>query len=114
MYFDIYKFVSFVTSKIKDISTFGTIIEIIDTERIKDKDKIEHYYNIFKNKYDSIIKNDIKIIKEEDQLKEAVKILSYFISRLFLFEGNNDFLDDKISKLDNRIRSLIYNELIRK
>ena len=111
---NIIEFINKLTSKIKDISTFGTIIEIIDTERIKEKDKIEDYYKILKKKYDSIFKKELRSLKEENKLKKAVEILSYFISILFLYEDNNIFLDDKIGSLDIKIKSLIYNELLKK
>ena len=110
---NIAEFINKITSKIKDISTFGTIIEIIDINRIE-KEKKENYYNILKEKYELIIKIQIGSIKEETELNKAVEILSNFISRIFIYEDNNDFLDEKISKLDDKIKSLIYNELMKK
>ena len=105
------EFINKIISKIEDISTFGTVMELINITRIEKKKK--DYYDLLKDKYELIIKNQINQIKEEKELDKAVKILSEFISRIFLEEDNNDFLDEKIGKLDDRIKSLIYNELMK-
>ena len=110
---NIREFINKITSKIEDIDTFGTIMEIIDTTRIE-KEKKEDYYNILKDKYELIIKNQIQLLKEETELKKAVEIISDFISRIFLYEENTNFLEEKISKLDDKIKSLIYNELMKR
>lgn len=39
--------------------------------------------------------------------------MSEFISRIFLEEGDNSFLDEKICKLDDKIKSLLYKELMK-
>ena len=108
---NIIEFINKIVSKIVDISTFSTVMELINLDRIKEKKK--EYFSLLKEKYELIIKNQIQTIKGEDELNKAVKILSEFISRIFLFEGNNSFLDEKIGKLDDNIRKLIYNELMR-
>jgi len=99
-----------ITSKIKDIITFGNIIKLIDITRIQEKKK--DYYNILKDKYEVIIKNEIQLLTG-NELENAVKIVSEFISKIFLDENNISFLENKISKLDEKIKSLIYNELIK-
>ena len=80
--------------------------------KIMKKKKKKDYYNLLKEKYELIIKNQIKSLKGEE-LNKAIKILSDFISRIYLEEDNNDFLKDKISKLDDKIKPLIYNELMK-
>ena len=108
---NIVEFINKIVSKIVDISTFATVMELIDIDRIKEK--IKDYYSLLKEKYELIIKNQIQTLKEEEDLNKAVKILSEFISRIFKDEGNNNFLDEKIGKLDDKVRKLIYNELMR-
>ena len=105
------EFINKIISKIEDILTFGTVLELIDVTRIEKKKK--DYYDLLKEKYELIIKSQIMQIKEEKELNKAVVILSEFISRIFLEEGNNDFLENKIGKLDDKIKSLIYNELMK-
>ena len=46
-------------------------------------------------------------------MDKAVKIVSEFVSKIFLDEKDTSFLEDKISKLEEKIKSLIYNELIK-
>ena len=103
-------FINKITSKIKDIPTFGNIIKLIDITRIQEKKK--DYYNMLKDKYELIIKNEIQSLSG-DKLDKAVKIVSEFISKIFLDENDTSFLEDKISKLEEKIKSLIYNELIK-
>jgi len=94
-------FINKITSKIKDILTFGNIIKLIDSNRLGEKKK--DFYNILKEKYDLIIKNEIQSLKE-DNLDNAVKILSDFVSKIFLDEKDTNFLEDKISKLDDKTK----------
>ena len=108
---NITEFINKIVSKIEDISTFGTVMELIDTKRLENEKK-NYYYNLLKEKYELIIKNQIESL-EGKELNKAVKILSEFISRIFLEEDNNIFLDEKIGKLDDKIKSLIYNELMK-
>jgi len=86
---NITEFINKIISKIEDISTFGTIIELIDVTRIEKKKK--DYYDLLKDKYELIIKNQIKTLKEGDELNRAVNILSKFISKIYLEEGNIQF-----------------------
>ena len=107
---NIIEFLNKIISKIEDIPTFGTVMELITVSRLENKR--EYYYNLLKEKFEYIIKNQIKIL-EGKELDDAVKIISYFISRIFLEEGTNEFLEEKIGKLDDKIKSLIYNELMK-
>ena len=108
------EFINKITSKIIDISTFGTIIEIIDTQRI-DNDKKYDFYNNLKEKYKYImIESEKELLKDEDKLNKAIKIISNFIRIIFSDENNTDFLEDQIKKLNDKLQSLIYFELIQK
>ena len=100
-----------ITGKIKDIQTFGNIIKLIEIDRIK-KDKQKEYFRILEEKYKFIIKDNIKSIKDSEQLNKAIKIIAEFVSKIFLFENANRFLDEEIGLLDDNIKSLIYIELI--
>jgi hypothetical protein len=117
-------------SKINNIPTFGIVIKLINMEKIKDKKK--DYFVLLEEKYD-YIKNEIGLKKSEEELNKDIKIICEFINMLYFFEkeenkkkeskkgdekenkiGNNcRFLKEKIDKLDNKIKSLIYNELIK-
>ena len=105
-------FILKITGKIKDIQTFGNIIKLIDIKRIKD-DKKKEYFRILKDKYKSVIDNEIKIIKNETELNKAIKIVAEFVSKLFLYENNNNFIKNKINKLNDKIKSSIYIELLK-
>ena len=107
------EFINKMTSKIIDISTFGTIIEIIDTKRI-DNDKKYDYYKILKEKYEYIVKNEIESLENEVNLNKGIEIISNFIRLIFADENNTNFLEDQIKKLNDKLQSLIYFELIKK
>ena len=104
-------YINKITGKIKDIKTFGNVIKLIKVERIKEQ-KQKDYFRILEDKYKLIIKNDIKLIKDDKELQNAIKIIAEFVSKLFLFEKNTRFLKEEISTLDEEIKSLIYIELI--
>ena len=105
-------YINILTGKIKDIQTFDNVTKLVNINRLK-KDIQKNYIEILKEKYKLIVM-DIKLIKEKDELYEVSKIIARFVSKVFLFEKNNNFLDDKIEKLDNEIKNLIYIELINK
>ena len=104
-------YINKITGKIKDIQTFGNVIKLIDVTRIIEE-KQRDYFRILKEKYKNIIENDIKSIKGEAEMNNAIKIIAEFVSKLFLYEKNNSFINDKIKKIDDKIKSLIYIELI--
>ena len=108
---NIIDYINKLTEKIKDIKTFGNIIHLIEVNRIK-KEKQSLYFNILKKKYKNIFENEIKLIKNEYELNQAIKIIAEFIGQLFIYEKNNNFLIEEISKLDEKIKSLIYIELL--
>ena len=104
-------YINKITSKIEDIQTFGNIIKLINESKIKEE-KQKDYFWILENKYKLIVKNDIKSIKDDKELTKAIKIIAEFVSKVFLFYKNNSFLDNEINALDDKIKSLIYIELI--
>ncbi len=70
-------------SKIKNISTFGTVLKSIDVEKINDEKKYNYY--LLEEKYDSYI-NEIESLKNEEELNKDVKIICDFIDMIYLFE----------------------------
>ena len=108
------EFIFKITSKIIDISSLGTVIEIIDITRLNQESSKIYYCNILKDKYEFIIKNKLENLKEGKELNKAIQILSNFICLIFDVEKNNNFLEEKIKKLDYKLQKLIYFELIKK
>ena len=108
---NITEYINKITEKIKDIQTFGNIIKLVDETRMKEEDK-KDYFDLLKEKYNSVIKYNINSIKDDKELKNAIKILAEFVSKRFLFYGKNDFLENEIELLEDNIKSLIYLELI--
>ena len=104
-------YINNITGKIKDIQTFGNIIKLINIARIKE-DKQKEYFRILEEKYKFVIKDNIKLIKDDKQLNEAIKVIAEFVSKIFSFEKNNRFLNEEICLLEDNIKSLIYIELI--
>ena len=106
------KFIDKITSKITNIATFGTIIEIIDTLPI-DTNKKYYYYRILKDKFEYIIQNSIESLKEGNNLSKVIGIISNYITKIFLDENNTYFIEEQIIKLDDKLRTLIYFNLIK-
>jgi hypothetical protein len=106
---NIIEFLKKMISKIKNISNFGTVIELIDIKKIS---KINDFYYLLKDKYEYYIKGQIESLNGE-KLNEAVKILAKFVDILYTHEKNCDFIEKKISRLNKNLSFLIYNELMR-
>ena len=104
-------YINKITSKIENIQTFGNIIKLINEKEIKEE-KQKDYFRILEDKYKLIIKKDIISMKGEKELEKLIKIIAEFVSKLFLFYNDNRFLDEEISSMDDKIKSLIYIELI--
>ena len=104
-------YINKITEKINNIQSFGNIIKLIEVERIEENSQGD-YFRILEDKYNFIIKGSIKSIKDEEKLNKAIRIISEFVSKIFLFEKNNRFLNEQISLLEENIKSLIYIELI--
>ena len=97
-------------SKIQNISTFKTIIELISTKFFIEE---KQYFEQLKEKYESIIGKEINSLTGE-KLSDAIKIISYLADSIFIHEKNCNFIEEHIDKLDKKIVPLIYNELIRR
>ena len=104
-------YINKITGKIEDIQTFGNIIKLIDESKIE-VNKQKDYFRILEDKYKLIVKNEIKTIKDNKELNKAIQIIAEFVSKVFLFYKDNRFLEKEISALDDKIKSLIYLELI--
>ena len=109
---NISEFLNRIVSKIKSIANFGRVLELIDINSIEEN-SIKEYYYLLKNKYEEYVKTEIESIKDKKELNQAVKILAEFVSKIYLFEKNIEFLEDRISQLNKDIKSLIYNELMK-
>ena len=94
--------------KIKDISSFDTTIDLIRINKIGGK--INEYIQKLKNKYEFLIKPEIKKLTK-DKIHKPAEIISKFEKLIFGQEKNINFLKENISKL--RIRSSSYNELLK-
>ena len=106
-------YINKITEKITDVQTFGNILELIRVDEIKVEEKQKEYFKILEEKYKKYIKENIKTINDDKLMNKAIKIIAELISKIFLFEKNNNrFLDEEISSLDENIKSLIYIELI--
>lgn len=103
-------YINKITEKINNIQSFGNVIKLITVERIKEDNRGD-YFRILEDKYNFVIKNSIKSIKDEE-LNMAIKIIAEFVSKIFVFEKNNRFLNEQINILEENIKSLIYIELI--
>jgi len=104
-------YINKITEKINSIQSFGNIIKLIKVKRIKEENQGD-YFRILEDKYNFIIKDGIKLIKEDEKLDTAIKIIAAFVSKIFKFENSNRFLDEQISLLEENIKSSIYIELI--
>ena len=101
------KFIDTMINKIKDISSFDTIIDLIRVDKIEEKAK--EYLEKLKNKYELIVKPEIEKLSD-DKLKRPVEIIAKFEKLIFEQENNKDFLENNINKL--KICPLIYNQLM--
>ena len=104
-------YINKITNKITNIQTFGNIIKLIDINRIEEE-KRKYYFSKLEEKYKLIIKNEINLIKNDNELDKAIKIIAEFVSKIFISEKNNRFLKEQIEQLDDKIKLLIYIELI--
>ena len=101
------KFIDTMVNKIKDISSFDTIMDLIRVDKIKEKAK--EYLEKLKNKYELIIKPEIEKL-DDNKLKRTIEIIAKFEKLIFEQENNKDFLENNIKKL--KICPLIYNQLM--
>ena len=112
-YEDIFKdklltFLDRVVNKIKNLSSFETVINLIRIDKLKDKDK--EYLEKLKNKFEQKIKTEIEKLNNNNTNK-PVEIIAKFVKLIFENENNFEFLRNNISKL--KICPLIYIQLIK-
>ena len=84
---------------------------MLNESKIKEE-KQKDYFRILEEKYKLVVKNEIKLINDNKKLENAIKIIAEFVSKVFLFNKDNRFLEKHINTLDNKMKSLIYIELI--
>ena len=112
-YEDIYKnnmvkFLDTMVNKVKDISSFDTVMDLIRVDKIKEK--VNEYIEKLKSKYELIIKADLEKLGDKN-IDKPVEIIAKFAKLIFEHEENCDFLEQQIDKL--KISSSIYNQLMR-
>lgn len=106
----IIEFLNKIISKIKNISNFDTILELIDIKKIS---KVDEFIALLKDKYEKVIKRQIESLTDKEELNKAVNIIAKFVVLLFIHEKNLNFIENETNKQDKRISSLIYKELMR-
>jgi len=62
----------------------GNIIKLVDEKRMKEE-KQKDYFRILKEKYRSVIKYNLILIKDDNELKNGVKIIAELVSKIFCF-----------------------------
>ena len=102
------EFLNFMVNKIKDISSFDTVIDLIRIDKIGGK--ANEYIQKLKNRYEILIKVELEELTK-DRIQKPAEIIAKFEKLIFEQEKNIEFLKENISKL--RIRSFIYNELMK-
>ena len=78
------KFSDIMISKIKDINTFGIILDLINTANIS---KFNSFFIQLNDKYEKIIKKQIESLTG-DELKEGINIISKFFELKFIRDKN--------------------------
>ena len=101
------KFIDLMINKIKEFSSFDTVMKLIRVDKIQGK--VTEYLEKLKNKYKIIVKPEIEKLSE-NKLNEPVEIIANFEKLIFDKEKNIDFLKDNIDKL--KINFRIYNKLM--
>ena len=96
-------------SKIDNIYIFMTIIELININKISQETL---FLKKLKQKYDKFAKR-INSLKGEE-LNQIIKVIAIFANYLFIQEKNINFLEQKVDKLNKKIKPLVYNELMKR
>ena len=103
------KFIDSMVNKITDISSFDTVMDLIEIDKIREN--VDEYIEKLKNKYESKIMPQLRKLSVNKQKSIAI-IIAKFEKLIFDQENNNDFLRNRISKLD--ICPFVYIQLILK
>ena len=104
-----------IIEKIKDISNFEPIIQLINVNYIDDKNILLEQ---LKKRYDNLISNEIGSLTNE-KLVEAVHVVAKLAIKNYIYgpqdkkEKKLDFINRRIKrKLDKKVISLIYIEIL--
>ena len=98
--------------KIKSIKDFDVVMKLINIDNIKDKNL---YLKPLKLKYDNLISNEIGLLTD-DKLKEAVYVVAKIAILNYVYENESkriSFINERVKKLDKKIISAIYIEIIK-
>ena len=106
---NIEKFIDLMVNKITDISSFDTVLDLIEIDKIREN--VDEYIEKLKKKFERKIKPELRKLNANKQKREAI-IIAKFEKLVFDQENNNDFLRNNISKLD--ICPFVYIQLILK
>ena len=109
---NITEYINKIISKIKNISDFETIINLINIEELTDKNL---FLDSINKKYEKVIKNEIGIL-EGEELKKAIKVVAKIVLINYIYNTDEkakiDFANNKIKKLTKKIIPLVYIETI--
>ena len=105
------EYIKKIMDKIKTIKNFIPTIELINIDKLDDKNL---FLEILNKKYESIIANDIENLKEQD-LKEAIDVIVQITLKNYIYKKEQerfDFIEDHIKNLEKPIISEIFLEII--
>ena len=108
----IYDYIAKITSKIRNISNFETVIKLIDIKNIGSKN-VYILLSSLKKRYDEIVKKDIL---NNVNLDKALKVAAYLAVINYSYEEKNkkfDFIKNNIKKLPKKVIPLIFIEIIK-
>ena len=98
-----------IISKIKNFSTFGLILDIIDINKIENK--INEYFELLQEKYESVLTKEIEELND-NELKKGIKIIIKYFAKFYNDEKLYIIIDQNIKKLTIKNLILIYKDLI--
>ena len=102
--------------KIKNISDFNVVINLININNIDKNEYKSFYLNLINTKYDEVISNEIGLLSDT-KLKEAIHLVACLAIINYIYgidKGKFTFINERIKKLDdkeNTIISSIFNEI---
>ena len=109
---DIENFILKLVSKIKKIEDLGTVISIINEDKIKNLGKIEYLIGLLRKKALNLIKKPDSI-KEPNIRKDKLLALVKFIEIIYKYSQKLEKIQEILGKLDNESKHFIYMELLK-
>ena len=106
------EYINKLISKVKTINDFGIMLNLINVERISEKNI---YLEALNGGYENIIKPQIELLKDK-KLTDANKIVAKIALINYNYEIKEkkfNFIKDKIKKLNEDIMPLIFIEIIK-